>query len=375
MKTKKQILFGLGVTGALVLILALIKLFQISAAIAQAAKQGPPPEAVTSYVAKKEVWPRTFSAVGSLKAVQGATLGAEETGRVAKVSFESGSKVEAGQLLLELDTSVEQAQLNGVRAQLELAQITAQRQRALRKRGANSQSDLDTAEANLRDLEAESARLQALIERKQIIAPFAGQVGIRQVNVGDMVAQGDRIITIHAYEKLFVDFDLPQRVLGKLKSGDRVELAIDAFPGQKFEAAVTAIESQVNPKTRNIAIQGTLENPQGALRPGMFASVTAYLDESDEVLSVPASSISYAPYGNSVWVISPEEQAGVPRPARAQFVQIGRRLGDRVAIVSGLTPGLEIVSSGIFKMRPGVMVFVNNQVEPGNELNPDPQDT
>ena len=368
----RQIYIGIGCSLTLVILLSIVKYFQITSAMAGAENQGPPPEAVTSFTVEKQSWTRTLAAVGSVRPVLGTMLSAEESGRIANVRIESGSSVKRGELLVALDTRVERAEKEGIVAQLELAEITAKRQRELRKRKANSQSDLDEAESNLSRLKAELARIKGMIARRRIVAPFDGDVGIRHVNKGEMVQPGDKIISLHAREKMYVDFALPQRHVHLLKNGLKVSLSTDAFPKRSFLGEISAVESAVDPVTRNISVQATIENTESLLRAGMFANVNVQLPQKDNVLTIPASSIKYAPYGDTVWKIEPGEG---PRPAKPTFVKIGPRRGDMVGILEGLAAGDEVVSSGTFKLRPGVLVIVNNAVQPKSELQPSPEDT
>ncbi|MCB0335491.1 MAG: efflux RND transporter periplasmic adaptor subunit, partial [Bdellovibrionales bacterium] len=250
------------------------------------------------------------------------------------------------------------------------------RQRALREKRANSQSELDEAEANLRDLQAEADRLRAVIVRKQIIAPYPGKAGIRKVNIGDMLQVGDPVVTVNAYETLYVDFSLPQSSVHTVKPSQKVEVRVDSFPEQVFEGTVSAIESEVDPLTRNFSVQATMENKDSKLRPGMFVKVSVVLPQEDAVVAIPASSVSYAPYGNSVWILDKELEVGKGVfSVRSQIVSLGRTRGDLVEVFKGVDDGDEIVSSGIFKLRPGVQVLVNNSVQPSAELNPNPSDS
>lgn len=377
MRTNKQILLALAVSGSFVAVLALVKYFQISEAIAQGRSRKMPPVAVTTAIATEEQWPVSFRAVGSLSPVRGITLAVEESGRVSKVNFESGAKVLAGTVLLELDTAVEEAQLKGATAQLALAQTNAKRQRALRERNVNSQSDLDDAENNLQSATAEVERIKAVILRKRIVAPFDGVTGIRLVNVGETLLLGAPVVSLQSLETLFVDFTLPQNAVGKVSVGAKVELTVDAFANEKFIGELKAIDSLVDAETRNIKMQAVVQNRDDKLRAGMFADVQIVLPETQQVISVPASSVSYAPYGDSLYVIekSKNEAGEEQLTARQQVVQIGRRLGDKIAIISGVKPGEEVASSGGFMLRPGVGVLINNSVTPGNSLNPKPANT
>ncbi|MCB0352903.1 MAG: efflux RND transporter periplasmic adaptor subunit [Bdellovibrionales bacterium] len=369
---KRKIGFALILSVGFLGILAFVKYLQISAAIAENANRGQPPEAVTSAVAQAEKWRDQLEAVGSIAPVQGAMLSAEEGGRVTAIHFTSGQKVTKGDVLVELDSEVETAQLEGAQSELELAEITLRRQRALRERNANSQSDLDAAEAAARNLRAEVARLKAVIERKRVIAPYDGRAGIRMVNIGQTLDSRSDVVEVMSIDPLFVNFSLPQQALGQLRAGLSVQIGLDAFPEKTFHAEVTAVGSAVNEMTRNIDVQATIENKEELLRPGMFAAVTVLLDREQEVVSVPTSSVRFAPYGNTVFVIKAVE-GQAPRDVESRAVRLGERRGDRIAILSGVQAGEEVVSSAAFKLYPGVRVVVNNTVTPENELQPSPE--
>jgi membrane fusion protein (multidrug efflux system) len=367
-------LIGVGLTLGLIALLALVKYQQISTAIAQSKNMGPPPTTVTSFVAEEQAWPNVASASGSLAASQGAMLSAEETGRISNIAFTSGQRVEKGAVLLEMDVSVETSQLKGASAALSLAKINAERQRALRAKNANAPGDLDAAEAALLESEAEVARLTAVINRKRVIAPFAGTLGIKMVNVGQTVMSGAEIVSLNSSDPLFVNFSLPQHFLSKLKPGASVEVFVDGIK-DPFLGSLTAIDSQVDPKTRTIALQATIANSEERLRPGMFADIEVSLGEPLSVVAIPASSVSYAPYGDSVYVIDSPKDGKESRSVSAKTIVTGARLGDMIAVVSGLKAGDEVVSSGTFMLRPNAEVFVNSEIDPGANLNPNPQDT
>lgn len=372
---KKQILIGLGISFGFILILGIIKFIQISAAMAKGANRTMPPIAVTTHIAKKESWPLSLKSIASLKAIQGTALSAEINGRVSKINFESGSLVKKDSVLLELDLSVEQAELSGAQAQLELAILDAQRQRTLREKNANSKVDLDNAEAKLKGAAAEVDRLKAIVAKKKIVAPFDGKTGIRKVNLGQTLNMGDEIVSLNQIDNLYLDFSLPQETVKNLKIGSAVEFRVDAYADKAFTASLSAIEGEVEVGTRNIWLQAKFENSENLLLPGMFAEVSLILNQKEDVIAIPTSSISYAPYGDSIYVVLPGEAPDAPRDIRPQTVKLGRKLGDLVAVISGLKEGEEVVSAGTFQLRPGVKVVVNNEVKPGSEISPDTRDT
>lgn len=372
---KKQIQIGLALSLSFILTLGLIKYFQISAAMANGASRVMPPTAVTTHLVKKESWLLSLNSVANLRAVQGTTISSEVSGRVSKINFQSGETVKNGALLLELDSSVEQAELAGATAQLNLAILDAERQRTLREKNANSQTDLDKAEALLKSAAAEVDRLKAVIGKKKILAPFKGRTGIRKVNLGQTLSLGEEIVSINSADLLYLDFSLPQDAVKNLKLGATVEFSVDVYEDKIFTSTLTAIESEIDPGTRNIWLQAKYENKDSLLLPGMFARASLILDKKQEVLAVPTSSISFAPYGDSIYVVLRGDTLDAPRDIRWQSVKLGRKLGDMTSVISGLKEGEEVVSSGAFRLRPGVKVVVNNEVQPGNAMKPDPRDT
>jgi len=372
---KRHLTIALPACLGLALILGGIKYMQISAAIAGNSANQPPPDAVTTTRAERTSWPQLRAAVGNAVAIKGATLSAEASGRVSKVNFESGAEVTAGQLLVALDTSVEEAELEAARARLELATVNAKRERSLRERNANSKADLDNAEALLREARAGVKQLEAEIALKQIIAPFDGRAGIRQVQVGQTIAQGTPVVPVQSYSPIYVNFSLPQRDLGALNVGQSVVVTAEGFGDREFAGTLTAISSEVDAATRNVNLQATLPNKEEAVRPGMFVSVSLNLGRKTDIVTVPTSSVSYTPYGNFVYIVKNAEKEGAPRPVEATVVQLGEKRGDLSAILSGLEGGEEVVSSGLFKLNPNSRVIVNNSVTPEEQLSPTPKDT
>lgn len=358
--------------------LAFFKYRQISAAIANSANFAPPPESVTSMKIKKSSWTPSINVIASLEATQGSVLKAEEKGRVVSAPIESGSEVKAGDVLVQLDISVEQAQLKSAEALADLARLTFNRTQQLRAGNAMAQSSLDEATAALKQAEGNVAGIRAVIAKKTITAPFAGRAGIRMVNVGQYVSEGAAIMPLFAYDPIYANFMVPQRHLKDLSPGQTVVLSLDTYPGAEFRGTVTAVDPQVDETSRNIKVQATFSNTEGKLRPGMFADAQVLLANSEDFVTIPGSSVSHAPYGDSVYIIenqkSPDgskEFLGVTQ----KFVKLGQRRGDQVAVLQGLEPGQEIVTSGVFKLRPGAPVSINNSVSPGNSAAPNPEDT
>ena len=373
---KKQILLGFAVVFPLILLIALIKFFAVKAAIAEYANFSPPPEAVTSMTVHAETWKRQHKAVGSLAPFQGAMLGTEIIGRIAKINVESGQEVAKGTVLVELDTTVEEANLREVLARLERAKKKIARYEQLKSSKALSPEALDDAELELHTAAATVDSLRSTISRKNVVAPFSGRVGIRQVNVGQTVVPGASIIPLYSLDPLYVNFTVPQQTISSLRVGGEVRVTVDAFPNITFEGILTAIDPVVSESSRNASVQATIKNPEHKLLPGMFGSVVVDLPDSDTYPIIPISSISYAPYGDSVYVIEQlkDKSAKAYLGVRQQMVQLGETRGDFVQVIKGLKEGDEIATSGVFKLRPNASVIVNNALRPAFSLSPNPSD-
>ena len=337
-----------------------------------------PPTMVSSAQVTEENWPPLFSSVGTISAVQGATVSAELAGTVAEVKFENGGVAKQGDVLVRLDASSEEAQLRSAEAELELARSDLARARDLAARNVVSKAELDSAESKSKQKEGVVNNMRSMISKKEVLAPFDGQLGIRQVNVGQMVTAGQQVVSLQALDPLYVDFALPQQHLPKLTSGLEVRIQTDVVPGHDFSGKLTALNSSVDPVTRNVTLQATIENRDHMLRPGMFAKVEVVLPEKEKTLVVPGTAISYAPYGDSVFVIEKKKDEKTGKESqelRQQFVRVGEARGDFVSITKGLEPGQQIVSTGVFKLRNGMGVVINNELAPKPQLNPKPADT
>jgi membrane fusion protein (multidrug efflux system) len=371
----KKFLLTLGVFVAAFLLLGGVKAAQVKKAATTPHVM--PPIAVATVKARAETWSTSLHAIGTLVPVQGVTLGAEIEGTVVKIAAENGASVAAGDLLVEFDTSVEVSQLAAAEARAELARVNLERNKELWERKAISRLEFDVASAAFKQSGAEMAALQAVIAKKQVRAPFAGRVGIRQVNLGQYVARGAALLPLQRLNPIFVNFSIPQRSLPALSLGQKVGLRVDAFADQRFAATVTAINPEVDPVTRNVTVQATVANDQEVLRAGMFARVEVQLPAGDPVVVLPATAISYASYGNSVYVVEKLKRTDGTEylGARQQFVRLGATRGDLVAVVSGVKPGEEIVSTGAFKLRNGAEVQVNNTVQPAADPAPRPANT
>jgi membrane fusion protein, multidrug efflux system len=373
--TKRMIVMLVG-AAAFVGVTGSVKFRQVQAAVAQAASFQPPPEAVTTIVSKKEEWPDTLGAIGTVAAVHGVLVSADLPGIVDGIAFDSGRTVQVGETLVRLDTRQERAQLAAAESQRDLARLNLDRTRGLREEGIVAQADFDRASAEHKQAEARVGEIRATIERKQLRAPFTGILGIRQVNLGQYLNAGDPVVPLQSLDPIYVNFTVPQQEVGQLHVGREVRVAAEGVAGPEMSGRITAVDSIVDEATRNVRVQATLANPGGRLRPGMFVKAQVVLGESASVVALPASAISYAPYGDSVFVVEdmqgPKGQAY--RGVRQQFVKLGASRGDQVAVMSGLDAGLEVVTSGAFKLRNGAAIRVNNQIQPSNDLAPRPED-
>lgn len=356
--------------------LGFVKIRQFQAMAGQFAAMQPPPEAVTTVVAAREEWPLTLSAIGTVAAVQGVAVSADLPGIVEHIAFESGRRVEQGDLLVRLDTRQEQAQLAAAEAQLELARLNLERMTGLVEQDAVSRAEYDNAAAAHKQAEARIREIRATIERKTIRAPFSGVLGIRQVNRGQYLTAGDPVVPLQSLNPIYVNFGVPQQDAGGMTRGRRVRISVAELDDSAFSGRITAIDSIVDETTRNVQVQATLTNRGGALRPGMFVEAQVVLDGDRSVVALPVSAINYAPYGDSVFVVTdmktPDGQSY--RGVRQQVVTLGPARGDQIAVLSGLEPGAEVVTSGVFKLRNGAAVQVNNTVQPANSPAPRPEE-
>jgi membrane fusion protein (multidrug efflux system) len=344
---------------------------QAQAALAQ---RKPAPAVITTIQSVSETWQSTLHAVGTLESFQGVTIRSEIEGRVTKIGFDSGQIVKAGTLLVELDVANEVAQLASQEASAKLAQLNLERARELHAKNINTASDLDNAEASSAQAIAGIENIKATLAKKRIVAPFDGRLGIRQVNLGQFLNKGDLVVPLESLSKMYVDFSLPQQDISQLAVGIPVHVTVDAYPGRIFEGTIEAIDPRISATTRTVRIRATLDNDDEALRPNMFARVEVQLPRSDAIIALPATSVVYSPYGDSVYVVAndPEKNAAV---AQQRFVTVGPKRGDQVSILKGLNAGEEVVTSGQGKLRPGALVQVNNSVLPANQANPKPTES
>jgi membrane fusion protein, multidrug efflux system len=377
MKSKLRTM-GVAVGGLIALVVLIVGIKGLQIGKMMSTPMVMPPTTVSSATVKEEDWAPALSAVGSISAVQGAVVSAELGGVVSQVAFENGGVAKKGDLLVQLDASAEEAQLKSAEADLELARADLQRSRDLVSRKVISKAEMDASESKFKQKEGGVEQMRSMIAKKTVRAPFDGQLGIRQVNVGQMINAGQQVVPLTSLDPVFADFALPQQYLGQLTPGLEVHVTTDALPGRVFSGKVTAINSMVDSSTRNITLQATLENPDHALRPGMFAKTEVTLPEKHKTLVVPGSAISYAPFGDSVFVIDKKKDEKTGKESqviRQQFVRVGEARGDFVAITQGLKAGEVLVSTGVFKLRNGMTVTINNDLAPKPQLNPNPVDS
>ena len=373
----KRMILMLVIMAALIGGLGLLKYKQVEAAIAQGASFQPPPTAVTTVVAKTDTWPSDLTVIGTVAAIQGVTVSADLPGTVDKIHFQSGQWVNQGDILVELDTRQERAQLASNEAQRDLAKINYTRTEQLVQEGVVARSEYDTVVANQRATEAQVGDIKAAIARKTVRAPFSGVLGIRQVNLGQYLAAGQAIVSLQSLNPIYVNFGVPQQNTPQVGAGRTLRVISDDLHGAQFTGRINALDSVVSEQTRNIEVQATLANPANKLRPGMFVTVNLPLGKPRAIIALPASAINYAPYGDSVYVVTDmKDQKGNPyKGVRQQVVRIEGSRGDQVAIVSGLNPGDEVVSAGVFRLRNGASVVINNSVQPSNSPSPKPEES
>lgn len=370
---KKRILLVILGLVVLIALLSAVKALQIGAMIDQGKKAVPPPETVTAAAATAESWETALTAVGSLTAVQGVTVAAELPGKVVNIAFEPGAKVTKGILLIRQDTTSEEAQLPGAVAQAHLTRTVIERNALMLAKQIISQTEYDTAVANNEQAMAQVGTIRATIGKKTIRAPFSGRLGIRQVNLGQILREGDPIVTLQSLDPIYVNFTLPQQQLAQLRAGLPVRVTCDALPGVKIVGRITAVNPLVEAETRNIRVQATVANPAEKLLPGMFVNASVGLPVRQNVLAIPATAVLYAPYGDSVFVVADDNVVKGGKALRQQFVRLGEKRGDFVAVVSGLKQGESVVSTGVFKLRNGQAVVVDNRLAPTFRNSPRPE--
>jgi len=374
---KKRIFFT--IVGLLVLIGVLggVKSLQILRMSAHGKQFMPPPETVTAFEVHPESWESLLTSVGSLEAVQGVMVTAELKGKVEGIAFKPGAMARAGDLLVQQNISSETAQLRASEASAALAKLTLERTRKLLTEKTVSQSQYDNADAQYKQAEAQLDTFRSAISKKTIRAPFSGRLGIRLINLGQILNEGDAIVSLQSLDPIFVNFSLPQQQLSQVQPGLTVRVTTDVLPGRVIEGKITAINPAVDAATRNIRVQATAANLKEQLRPGMFVNVAVVLPAQEKVLPIPETAVLYAPYSDSVFVVEEkksEKNSPPGKSLRQQFVRLGEKRGDFIAVLSGLKEGETIVSTGVFKLRNGQAIVVDNTLAPEFKLMPKTSD-
>ena len=334
-----------------------------------------PPQAVSTVVAANREWQPQLQAVGSLRAVNGATLSLEAAGVVDKIGFDSGQDVQAGQVLLQLRADDDIAKLASLQASAALAQVNYDRDLRQFRAQAVSQAVIDSDTYNLRNARAQVDEQQAIVDKKTLRAPFAGRLGIRQVDLGQYLNPGTAVVTLQALDPLYVDFTLPQQTLNQIAVGQSVTASVDTFPGQTFAGRIIAVNPLVDADSRNVQVRASLGNPDRRLLPGMFATVTIDAGAPHEAVTLPQTAVSYNSYGSTVYLVKPAGTGTDGQKslvATQSFVTTGATLGDQVAVLTGVKPGDMVVSAGQIKLHNGAPVVINNKVQPADNPNPTP---
>jgi membrane fusion protein (multidrug efflux system) len=372
----RKIILGIGIVVVVLVVLAGVKFLQIRTLIAFGASYTPPPETVASMTAQEANWPDLIPAVGSVSAVQGVTVSPEIAGKVVEIDFESGATVTKGDLLVKLDSESEQAQLRAAQAQVELSKLNIERQRRLRADKTISQSELDQAEAEVKQNEANAEAIQATIDKKNIRAPFSGKLGIRLVNLGEQLDVGKSIVSLQSVGPVFVDFTLPQQALAHLRTGLNVKVTSDVYPGTNFTGELVAINPDLDVATRSVRLRTKIENADELLRPGMFVHAEVEMADKQKVLAIPATAVLSSPDGDSVYVIDYQSTNGVTNSVVQQkLIRTGASHGDFISVEAGLKPGDRVVTAGVFKLRSGMIVQENNDATPKALESPNPPNT
>lgn len=354
------------------------KLGQFTAMGEAAKNMVPPPETVTASSIENTEWEQTIVTTATVTAVQGVEVSAETGGRVSKINFQSGSTVNTGDILIQLDTASEDAQLASAKASAALAKASLARVKKLNKQNLTSQDALDSAEAKVKETIAQTNNIRASIEKKTIRAPFTGRLGLRQVNLGQVLREGDPIVSLQTLDPIYVDFSIPQKALLSLTTDLEVRVTVDAAPDDIFIGKILATNPNIDPTTRSVRVRAKIENPDEILRTGMFATASVILPEKKSVLPVTSTAIAYATFGDSVFVVEEQQNqtsGESERILRQQFVQLGQRRGDYIDVVDGLKAGELVVTSGVFKLRSGMKVVIDNTLAPEPSINPNPSDS
>jgi membrane fusion protein (multidrug efflux system) len=387
---KKRMTIMLIAVGALIGTIVGYNLLQAAMLKQFMAAGGVPPATVSTMTARAQDWQEALSAVGSLRAVRGVDLSTEIAGLVRRVNVVSGADVAPGAVLVELNSDAERAQVETLKVAVELAETTLKRDREQLTVQAVSQATIDNDEADLRSKQAQLGQMRATLEKKTILAPFAGRLGISTIAPGQYLNAGDKIVSLQAIEPIYVDFFLPQQQISRITRRETVIVTTDAWPGREFKGRISAVNSTIDSSTRNIQVEATVANPDRALLPGMYAKVSVQLGGVQRFITLPQAAVTYNPYGASVFLAQPAPakpgspaEAASPEAAKSgapsliasqTFVTLGPTRGDQVAIVKGIKEGDTVVTSGQMKLRPGTPLIVNNAVQPRNDPNPRPQE-
>lgn len=325
-----------------------------------AMQAAPPPATVSVATATSTTWQPYLEAIGTLVATQGVYVSAEVAGKVREIHFESGEPVPAGALLLQLDDSIEQAEVKGLIADEGLGKLEFERAAQLLSDKLGSQADYDRTRATLQKTQADLAARRALLEKKAIRAPFPGILGIRLVDLGAYLEPGDRIVSLQQLDPVYVDFSLPERYQSSISHGQPVSIRVKAWPEERFEGTISAIDPRIDSNTRSVRIRATLANAKSLLRPGMFAEVKLLLPARNDVVTVPQTAVTYNPYGDAVFVV--QESDGAPT-VEYRLVQTGSVRAGRIEISKGLQAGERVVSAGQLKLRNGMAISIDDSVQ------------
>lgn len=337
-----------------------------------------PPLKVTYTNVELQQWESVFETVGSLEALDGVEVAAELTGKIVKIAFEAGGQINAGDILVQQDVKIEEAQLRSAEAAAELAIKNLERNQRLVRQNSASQSTLESSESQAKQAIAQLDEIKATITKKTIRAPFAGKLGVRKVSLGQDLQQGAAVVSLQKLDPILVNFYVPQRQFSLVSDGMPVQIALERHGEEDFkvEGEISAINSVIDLHTRNVLVQARVANPEGKLIPGMFVSVGVVFDKPQTVVAVPTTAVLYAPFGNSVFIIEDQDEAaGGGKIVRQQIVELGESRGDFVLIKSGLKSGEVVVTTGAFKLYNGQSVELDNTLAPNFQLNPEPQDS
>lgn len=388
----KRWLIMLGSVIALVVVVGGIWGYNVSKKLAAFKAMGTPKQTVSTMRAQTQEWHEQISAIGSLHATRGADLATDVAGVVESIHFESGADVKKGELLVELSAGDAIGKLNSLRATAQLAKLNFERARAQFEAQAISKAELDSADANLKSADAQVAEQQAIVDKKHIRAPFNGHLGIRNVDPGQYVAAGDKIVTLQTLDPIYVDFSLPQQNLAQLRVGQRVAAKSDTYPTQDFSGTISAIDPKVDIDTRNVQVRATLQNPQRKLLPGMFVNLNIDLGKPISYITLPTTALSFNPYGTTVYIVakadsedtdksktgddkkSTDEKKPEGLVAKQVFVTTGPTRGDQIAVLKGIAAGDEVVTSGQLKIKHNSPVQINNSVTPSMDPAPQPNE-